>query len=123
MSDTLLAKMIYMRLRELEFPISKLNVVCLKNSDRKGNVLNVLPESANLLNDRSIILKIENGNPEILFNEMARAGYILDVVQPYNPESDPPHPQLLHHTFLNIISEWCNETDLLSTIVLDTTKM
>ena len=120
MSDELLAKMIYMRLRELEFPISKLNILCLKNSDRKGNVL---PESANFLNDRSIILKIENGNPEILFNEMARAGYILDVVQPYNPESDPPHPQLLHKRFLDIISEWCNETDLLSTIVLDTTKM
>ena len=120
MSDELLAKMIYMRLRELEFPISKLNIVCLKNSDRKGNVL---PDSANFLNDRSIILKIENGNPEILFNEMARAGYILDVVQPYNPESDPPHPQLLHKKFLDIISKWCNETDLLSTIVLDTTKM
>jgi len=120
MNDPILAKMIYMRLRELEFPISKLNIICLKNSDRKGRVL---PKSENFLNDRSIILKVENGKAEILFNEMARAGDILDTVQQYNSKSNPPHPRLLHERFLSVISEWCNETDIRNTIVLDTNKM
>jgi hypothetical protein len=120
MSDPILAKMIHMRLRELNYPISKLNLVCLKNSDRKGSPL---PQSEYFLNDRSIILKIENGEAEVLFNEMARAGNILDTIQQYDSKSNPPHPRLLHERFLSVISEWHNEIDILSTIVLDTTKM
>jgi hypothetical protein len=68
MNDDLLAKMIYMRLRELNYPILKLNIVYLEDSDEKGSPL---PESANSFNDRSILLEVINNQPKILFNELA----------------------------------------------------
>jgi hypothetical protein len=68
MSDPILAKMIYMRLRELNYPISKLNIVYLEDSDEKGSPL---PESANSFNDRSILLEVINNQPKILFNALA----------------------------------------------------
>jgi hypothetical protein len=68
MNSDLLAKMIHMRLRELDYPISRLNIVYLEDSDAKGSPL---PESANSFNDRSILLKVENNQAEILFNELA----------------------------------------------------
>ena len=108
--------MIHMRLRELDFPISKLNIVYLKNSDAKGSPLS---KSENGFNDRQIILKIESGEAEILYNEMARAGNILDTAWQY----DPQHPELFDKKFLDTISKWHNGTDPLSTIVLDTTQM
>jgi hypothetical protein len=68
MTSDLLAKMIHMRLRELNYPISRLNIVYLEDSDAKGSPL---PESANSFNDRSILLEIDGNQPKILFNELA----------------------------------------------------
>jgi hypothetical protein len=68
MNDQILADMVYMRLRELDYPIGRLNIVYLEDSTEKGSPL---PESINTFNDRSLLLKVENKKAEILFNGIA----------------------------------------------------
>jgi lysozyme len=63
-----LANRIYERMKSLNCRFRAINIVYLEDSDEYGNPL---PEKANEFNDRSILLRITDGKPEIIFNALA----------------------------------------------------
>lgn len=65
---TNLATRIYDRMKALNCRFRAINIVYLEDADEWGNPL---PESWNSFNDRSILLKIDNGQPSIIYNALA----------------------------------------------------